>query len=285
VLYYKITSGGRFDQPLVKSVPERFLASTLTKIHREDTMKTGKICTGCNIWKEYKEFYIRHDVKDGRGSHCKQCRKNYRDRTKETIKEKSHQYYLRNEDKICKQTNEYKKNHKDEKKAADKIYYKKPAKYDTFAHQISWCEDIRRDPKNNKLLQVKCYESGCKEWFNPTNLQVINRLQALDMVWSGESHFYCSEECKKYCSIYNQKDYPMGHKPDYSRELQKPLRRLVIERDNYECQRCGSKESLICHHIEPVKCNPIMSADVDNCIILCTDCHELAHSQEGCKKS
>ena len=43
VLYYKITSGGRFDQPLVKSVPERFLASTLTKIHREDTMKTGKI--------------------------------------------------------------------------------------------------------------------------------------------------------------------------------------------------------------------------------------------------
>ena len=265
---------------------EHSLASTLTKIHKGDTMnKIGKVCTKCKVFKYYSRFDKRSDVYDGRRSHCKQCIRDYQEINKEHYKNINHIYYLKNKDKIRKQTNEYKKNHKDEKKAADKIYYKKPAKYDTFAHQISWCEDVRRDPKNDKLLQVKCYESGCKKWFNPTNLQVINRLQALDMVWSGESHFYCSQRCKNRCSIYYQKDYPIGHKPDYSRELQKPLRSLVMKRDNNECQRCGSKKNLICHHIELVRCNPIMSADTENCIMLCKDCHDSAHSQRGCEKS
>ena len=67
---------------------EHSLASTLTKIHKGDTMnKIGKVCTKCKVFKYYSEFDIRNDVYDSRRSHCKECIKDYRERTKETIKE------------------------------------------------------------------------------------------------------------------------------------------------------------------------------------------------------
>lgn len=31
-----------------------------------------------------------------------------------------------------------------------------------------------------------------------------------------------------------------------------------------------------------VEINPIESADVDNCITLCVDCHQKVHQQDGC---
>jgi len=51
-------------------------------------------------------------------------------------------------------------------------------------------------------------------------------------------------------------------------------------------QRCGSEDKqLHCHHIDPVKNNPIESADVDNCITFCVDCHKLAHKDKECTTS
>jgi len=76
-----------------------------------------------------------------------------------------------------------------------------------------------------------------------------------------------------------------GHiKPDdIGRELQPELRLMVFKRDDYTCQRCGIKGGkLNCHHIDPVKNNPIESADVDNCITFCIDCHKKVHQLAGC---
>ena len=102
-------------------------------------------------------------------------------------------------------------------------------------------------------------------------------------VGEGEGRFYCSNECKNNCSIYNQKLYPKDFKIDYNRESQPELRDLVLQRDEYECQRCGNSTDLHCHHFEGLNINPIESADIDNCITLCSDCHKMAHENEGCR--
>ncbi len=153
--------------------------------------------------------------------------------------------------------------------------------YNTYAHKISWCEEVRGDPENQDYLQVKCTESSCRKWFTPTILQVCGRISAVNSIGGG--NFYCSEGCKQNCSIYGRIKYPKGFKHNYNREVQPELRELVLKRDNFECQRCGSKEKLQAHHYESIYSNPIMSADLDNCIILCKKCHKLAHKDIGCR--
>ncbi len=99
---------------------------------------------------------------------------------------------------------------------------------------------------------------------------------------NGSLNLYCSDGCKYSCSTYGQMIYPKGHKLATSREVQSQLRKLVLERDNWTCQKCGETDTLHCHHIDPVKSNPIESADVDNCITLCIDCHKEAHQIDEC---
>ena len=85
------------------------------------------------------------------------------------------------------------------------------------------------------------------------------------------------------CPIFNQIIHTKNNKPYSTRPLQSSLRKLVIEKQGYKCGVCGKVEdSLTCHHIDPVKNNPIESADIDNCIMLCKECDIRAHSQPGC---
>ena len=155
--------------------------------------------------------------------------------------------------------------------------------YDTYAIQLEWIEKVRRDPENNDILQVRCSELNCERWFTPTIYVVHNRLASLSGSQGGENRFYCSDKCKNNCSIFHRSVYPKNYKPDYSRELQPELRDLVLQRDEYECQRCGSDTDLHCHHFEGIEQNPIESADIDNCITLCSECHKMAHENEGCR--
>jgi hypothetical protein len=152
--------------------------------------------------------------------------------------------------------------------------------YDTYSPQLEWCEEVRRNSDDPNILEVKC--ANCGECFMPTLHQVLNRLQVLKGQMQGECRFYCSEECKKACPVYHQVSWPKGYKPDTTREVQPELRQLVLERDDYQCIKCGSTENLQCHHITGVELNPIESADMDNCITLCKYCHTEVHQQDGC---
>jgi len=74
------------------------------------------------------------------------------------------------------------------------------------------------------------------------------------------------------------------NKPATSREVQPALRKLVLERDDWTCQKCDSQENgLHCHHIDPVINNPIESSDIDNCITLCKSCHKEIHKLPNCQ--
>ena len=153
--------------------------------------------------------------------------------------------------------------------------------FKTYASRLVLYEEVRKDL--NGLLELRC--AYCGKWFSPGCSDVKNRLKALNSSDMSENRLYCSKCCKDACPVFNRRVWPKGFKPATSREVQPELRQLVFERDNYTCQKCWRTNNEIeihCHHIDPVSQNPIESADMDNCITFCKDCHKEIHKQNGC---
>lgn len=90
-----------------------------------------------------------------------------------------------------------------------------------------------------------------------------------------------SEESKKKLSLSRKKENnPNWHNgtsfEPYSTDWTPKLRRMIRERDNYTCQKCGAKQEdyvFSVHHIDRNKknCNP------KNLITLCKRCHSVSH--------
>lgn len=160
--------------------------------------------------------------------------------------------------------------------------------FDTFSSQIDFADDTKFiNVDGLKLLQVKCIY--CGQWFIPTIISVRARIAALNMDVGGrtcgEGRFYCSSHCKEACPTFRMRKYHKGFKHGSSREVQPELRKLVLERDSWSCKKCNktiNEIELHCHHIYPVAIEPIESADIDNCITLCVECHKKVHKLRGC---
>jgi len=155
--------------------------------------------------------------------------------------------------------------------------------YDTWAHQINWCEDVRRNPNNTICLQVRC--TNCNNWFMPEVRSITHRVLSINSVGKGENRFYCCEECKYSCPIYGKIKFPKGQNPNkkHSRHPDYTIwAKMIKERDSYECQICGSTENLNSHHYEGLKVNDMQSLDLDMGVTLCKKCHDRVHSQPGC---
>jgi hypothetical protein len=158
--------------------------------------------------------------------------------------------------------------------------------YDTFAHQISYVEEVRRSPENSDFLEVKC--AFCCEWFMPKTHSVQDRIRALNTIDKGDSRFYCSETCKIKCPTYRVHKYPKDFKrisENSSHEgdeiwKQEVIKRNIEEHGQLQCEICGNtnKNELSVHHEKPQKTHPEMSLDPDNGWMLCSfgkgnNCH------------
>jgi len=162
--------------------------------------------------------------------------------------------------------------------------------YDTFAPQLEWCEPVRRNQEDPNILEVKC--TWCGKWFIPKLYNTQNRAQHLKGNYPQEHRFYCSNGCKHNCPIWNRSPEQLMRNDilrsgrlswfDLPREVQPELRKMVFERDEWKCIKCGSSESLHCHHIEGIHHNPIESADTDICVTVCKECHKEIHKEKGC---
>jgi len=157
--------------------------------------------------------------------------------------------------------------------------------YNTYASQIDYAEECRRNKDDKNVLEVKC--AYCGRWFIPNVRQIYERVRALKGTNYGEQRIYCSDKCKFECPIYHQILYPKGFQKETSREVQPELRQMRFKVDNYTCQSCGKHQDellvpLHCHHIEGIRWEPLESADVDKCITVCKTCHLEIHKKEGC---
>jgi hypothetical protein len=120
------------------------------------------------------------------------------------------------------------KNHKNLIKILNKEIKKYQSKitkglYITHNDRISWADRTRKDPKNNKYIQVKC--KYCNKWFTPTLVSIQQRTSALSGKYTlgTENNFYCSDECKNSCPCFNRMFYRKGENPliDYRKEVDK----------------------------------------------------------------
>jgi len=160
--------------------------------------------------------------------------------------------------------------------------------FDTYGNQIDYAEEVRC--KDQNILEARC--TYCGKWFVPTKRAVSQRVMALNGNLKGEQRLYCSDGCKAMCPAYRQSPENLMKRDmfaaglilpqEINREIQPELRKMVLERDNWTCQKCNDTNKLHCHHIDPVSLNPIESADVDNCITLCVECHKKVHKIPGC---
>jgi len=177
---------------------------------------------------------------------------------------------------------EYYEKNKNEIKQYKKEYLQRNSLYEKYAHLLT--PDERPKADENGYLLVKC--TYCGRYFNPTQIEVLCRINSLKGTTEGVNRLYCSDHCKTACFTFKRIKYPRGHQTATSREVQPELRQIRLEIDDYTCQRCSKTiddAQLHCHHIEGIKQNPIESADLDNCITLCKKCHKWAHTHEGCR--
>ena len=91
--------------------------------------------------------------------------------------------------------------------------------YDTYAHQISYTEEVRRNKEDKNIIEVKC--TYCGKWYILTATNMKDRIRALNENGYGEVRLYCSNECKKECPIFSKIKYSAEetNTKQYSREV------------------------------------------------------------------
>jgi hypothetical protein len=152
--------------------------------------------------------------------------------------------------------------------------------FNYYAQKISWIEEVRRDPEDNDILNVKCKK--CNEWFVPDLRSLKHRVQTLKGNYKGENNLYCSDDCKNSCSIFNKSLYQEDH-PKLLEQIRHPeWVKMIKERANYICEICESEQDLVAHHIKPVKTHPHLANDIGNGICVCSSCHKKYGHKDEC---
>ena len=162
---------------------------------------------------------------------------------------------------------------------------------------FSKMEEMRYDPNSKKKeIQVHCKNHNCpnsKEqggWFTPTGHQFDGRRRALeDKNGNDGNYFYCCNECKQICPLYNLNSYREEQKENsketiYTEYEYQIFRKIVLDRDNYKCQYCGKKAEHV-HHERPQKLEPFYSLDPDLAWSVCKKCHYEKGHIDKCKTS
>lgn len=71
--------------------------------------------------------------------------------------------------------------------------------------------------------------------------------------------------------------------PFYLSSSWRLLRKDILQRDHYVCQRCGRTGANIVHHIRPVKDHPELKRDPANLETVCERCHNALHPERNRK--
>lgn len=145
---------------------------------------------------------------------------------------------------------------------------------------FSKVEEIRYSPDKPDEIQGHCKYSECENskekdgWFTPTASQLHERIRSLEK-GVDLSYFYCSQECKDICPLYNSHGadpFKTIKELPYTYEEYQTFRKHVLTRDNRLCQFCGDEATDV-HHERPQKLEPFFALDPDFAWSCCEECH------------
>ena len=163
-------------------------------------------------------------------------------------------------------------------------------RYQTF----SKIEEMRYKPgyEKEKEIQVHCKNHLCpnsKEqggWFTPTGIQLTERIRNIERPRGigGGGYFYCCDECKDECPLFNKKISTLIKQDQinagrikedlYTYEEYQTFRQQVLKREDYLCEYCD-KPAIDVHHSRPQKLEP------DFGVACCESCHyKYGHKDE-----
>jgi hypothetical protein len=153
-------------------------------------------------------------------------------------------------------------------------------KYPTFGK----AEEMRYHPETGEI-QVHCKNHDClnsKEqggWFTPFGGQFQIRIEALELQFGSDGgYFYCCDECKITCPLYNLRGDPFRIKELlYTPKEYEIFKQEVLKKDKYICHFCGENKAEHVHHTRPQKLEPFFALDPDYAISVCAECHYFIH--------
>jgi len=155
--------------------------------------------------------------------------------------------------------------------------------YPTF----SKIEELRYNPDKpgEKEIQVHCKNHLCKNskeksgWFTPNTIG--HRIDAVEKYNDG-NYFYCCDECKQECPLFNLRSDPNFIKIKlYTSEEYQTWRTTVLKREDYKCEYCEEKATDV-HHSRPQKLEPGFVLDPDFGVACCEKCHYKYGHKEEC---
>lgn len=144
----------------------------------------------------------------------------------------------------------------------------------------NYCIHLKK--KKNKpycnLLNKEITFSQCRECDNKEYKNYIDRkksgFRSKSPVKSGQINKNAQSLTKK--PVKKAKMHNKSKKLTVTKETYN----YVIERDKYCCRLCGSTNWLQLHHILYRSQRKDLINDVNNCIMLCDDCHRLVHKNK-----
>lgn len=146
---------------------------------------------------------------------------------------------------------------------------------------------LERDIKTNTLevSYMRLEESGLNRQELKKSLSKLRKLGAIE-VYSTKHKERILISVKKNDEYYKIVDFvfeaddkfilPLTDKTRSEKGYSK-FRKKVLDRDNYTCQLCGSKNDLEVHHIKPYAKYPCLRVSVNNGITYCKQCHKAIH--------
>lgn len=149
----------------------------------------------------------------------------------------------------------------------------------------NYCKNLkkRKNKPYCKLINKEITFSLCRECVNK-EYKMIKSANSLQNSATSLNNLQNSKNGKisKNVVLQERKSPKKSkiHRKSRKMIVTKDTYNYVIERDNYSCRLCGSTSFLQLHHILYRSQRKDLINDVDNCIMLCSDCHRLVHSNK-----
>ncbi|MGL4850926.1 MAG: HNH endonuclease [Clostridium sp.] len=171
------------------------------------------------------------------------------------------------------------------------------------------CKDCRREKKKRVIICKLCGKQHRTIDYKTTKYcdeccRIIRRKRVTTVCddcgkefeqthsyYNARDNHFCTKECyynymaKNRLSINNT-----NFNPNISYEIRVKERKIsgmyrwrkdVYEKFNHTCQCCGSTKNIVAHHIFNYKDNFEKALDLENGIVLCSECHKLFHREFG----
>jgi 5-methylcytosine-specific restriction endonuclease McrA len=244
---------------------------------------TGKICTKCNEWKEYKEFYKCSYKKDGFRCECKECYKKYEKENGLRFVERKKRYRQENIEKLREKNREFMKQYYIDNTEKIKKYHQDNAE-EIKKQRKKWYQENAEELKKQSKKRYQENSEFAKEYSKQRYRENAEKLRLVSREYRQKN----SKLIKQYNKQYRQTEKGKAINNDAHARRSKRAKAVggeflyetkqeIFKRDKGICQHCGIEVSMkrggnaSFDHLIPVSWGG--KSTLENGQLLCKSCN------------